>query len=265
MSKSESVKHSGLPAWIHELFNDFLDHQENIGLVLHLSMNGISMLRGRHQAMKVLSELGEDPTISSEDIERAEKERDLAQKELDNDFPLLHEQATVAAWSSLEALIRRFVALWLSNRPEAWQTEQIGRLKVRVGDYESLSQIDRCLWITDLLDQEVAGPLRNGVSRFECLLQPFGLGGSLPEDIQKQLFELSQIRHVIVHRRSKADKRLLDACSWLPFKLGDRVRVTHGMWTAYDGAVGAYVLELIQRIRVKYGIRRYVYPTSPQG
>lgn len=186
-----------LPSWTTELFSEFLNHQEDIARVLHLSITGISMVRGRHDALKVLSEVnGElEDDDRKRQLERAALERDLAQREVDNDFPLLHEQATVALWSSLEALVRSFLASWLSNKPDAWQVDAVKRLKIRLGDYEALQPTDRCLWVVDLLDQEVGGPLRNGVNRFESLLQLFQLGGQVDEQCQKTLFELSQIRH----------------------------------------------------------------------
>lgn len=117
---------------------------------------------------------------------------------------------------------------------------------------------DRCLWVVDLLDQDSAGPLRAGVTRFETLLQPLGLTGAFPEEGSKTLFELSQVRHVIMHRRGRADRRLIEACPWLGVAAGDRVRISHEMWQRYNAAVGEYVLELIQRVREAFGLKRYV-------
>ena len=155
----------------------------------------------------------------------------------------------MALWGSLEVLVRSFTARWLENRPDAWQVEQIKKLRVRLGDYEALTPEDRCLWVIDLLNQEVSGPLRNGVSRFESLLRPFGLDGTLNEAARKMIYELSQVRHVIVHRRGEADRRLLEACPWLPLKPHDRLNITHEKWIQYNGAVAEYVLELLQRVR----------------
>ncbi|MFN7988667.1 MAG: hypothetical protein U0529_14420 [Thermoanaerobaculia bacterium] len=263
MTADSNAKSQGLPSWVTELFNQFLNHHDDLARVLHLSINGISMLRGRYTALKVLTEVDGPTETSAAQLARAEKERELAQSELDDDFPLLHEQATVALWASLEALVRSFVAGWLANRPDAWQADAVKRLKVRLGDYEALETADRCLWVTDLLDQDIGGPLRAGITRFESLLAPFSLNGTVEPETQKTLFELSQIRHNIIHRRGLADRRLLEACPWLGLVAGARVRVSHKMWRGFNDATAAYALELIQRSREAHGLGRYVHQEPP--
>jgi hypothetical protein len=215
------------------------------------------MIRARHGAIKVLAEVDGKLEDAALELKRAEEDKLLAQREVDNDFPLLHEQATIALWSSLEALVRSFAAKWMEEVPAAWRTDAVKKLRVRVGDYESLEIADRCLWIVDLLDQDVGGPLRNGVTRFESLLEPFGLSGPVDQACQKALFELSQVRHALVHRSGIADRRLVDACPWLGLQPGDEMKVSHAMWRRYEQAIAQYVLELIQRIRVHHGLERY--------
>ena len=257
MEESPPATKAKFPTWVSELFNQFLDRNERLTHVLRLSIGGISMIRGRHQALKVLAEVDGKLEDAKHELERAEKDKELAQREVENDFPLLHEQATIALWSSLEALVRSFLARWLANTPAAWQCDTVKKLRVRLGDYEGLEPLERCLWVVDLVDQEVSGPLRNGVTRFESLLQPFGLGGSVEPDCQRTLFELSQVRHVLVHRSGVVDRKLTEACPWLNLKAGDHLQVSHKMWRAYDGALGIYVLELIQRVRVHFGLGRH--------
>lgn len=247
----------GLPDWATTAVKDFLDHQEDLARILQLSMSGIAMLRGRQTAIEAIGKAVGPDKDYEKNLARAVRERELAQTEIDNDFPLLHEQATVALWASLEALIRSFAARWLMNKPEALQSDAVKKLKVRIGEYEALDASERCFWIVDLLDQEAGGALRVGVSRFESLLHPLGLDGSVDEDCRKILFELSQVRNVIVHRRALADKRLIDSCPWLVLKVGDRIRIKHVMWRRYNSAVAAYILELIQRVRVSFGLPRY--------
>lgn len=258
MAKEDGRKNvKAIPPWTTELFSEFLDHQEELMRVLHLSIGGIGMLRGRHKAIEVLADLHGKTADEKDNLDRAARERDLAQREIDNGFPLLHEQATVSLWGSLESLVRSFVARWLVNRPDAWQVDAVKRLRVRIGDYQLLEPSDRCLWVADLLDQEIGGPLRAGTSRFEHLLQPFGFDGPVEESCKKSIFELSQVRNVIVHRRATADRRLIEACPWLELSVGAKVLVTHAMWHAYSEAVSMYVLELIQRVREAHRLSRY--------
>jgi hypothetical protein len=257
MSSPEPDKKPTVPRWATEDFHQFLDHQEDLATILHLSMNGISMLRGRPHAIKVLAEVDGRVQEEEENLKRASKERDLAQREVDSDFPVLHEQAIVALWSALEALVRSFAAAWLANWPGAWQKDAVKKLRVRLGEYEALDPPDRCLWAVDLLDQETSGPLKAGLGRFEGLLETFQLNGPVAEECRKRLFELSQVRHVVVHRRGKADRKLVNACPWLQLKPGDQIKISHEMWRQYNGAVGEYVLELIQRVRVAFGLTRY--------
>src|SRR5215216_1861472 len=48
--------------------------------------------------------------------------------------------------------------------------------------------------------------------------------GEVTTPVRRVLLELSEIRHVLVHRRGKADAKLVkDRCPWLPFKIGEEV------------------------------------------
>lgn len=270
MSELQPSQQSQLPEWVTATFGEFLDKNERLTQVLRLSIGGIHMLRGRHQALRVLAEVDGKLEDVKEELLRAEKDKELAQREVENDFPLLHEQATIALWSSLEALLRSFLAKWLANVPAAWQADAVKKLKVKLGDYEALEPQERCLWIVDLVDQEVSGPLRSGITRFESLLQPFGLAGPVDEGCQKALYELSQVRHALVHRSGIADKKFVDACPWVGAAPGSPLVVTHRMWRSYNESLAYYVLEIIQRVRVHFGVGRYASeveagPTMPNA
>jgi hypothetical protein len=250
-----------VPAWVNQQFTEFIDRHERMQQVLHMSKTGISMLRAIPQALTVLAQAKEvDDVKHKERLEKAHRERELAQREVDHDFPMLHEQTTIAMWSSLEAMVRSFVAQWLQHTPSAWQVEAVGKLRVKLSDYESLDGLEKALWVVDLLDQEISGPLRNGVNRFEALLTPFGLGGPVDADVQRTLFELSQVRHVLVHRTRVVDRKLIEACPWLHLERGDHMKVSHAMVYEYGAALGQYTLELIQRTRVALGMSRYLGP-----
>lgn len=51
-----------------------------------------------------------------------------------------------------------------------------------------------------------------GVARFETLLALVELSGAIDEEHRKGLFELQQVRNVIVHRAGIVDRRLREQC-----------------------------------------------------
>jgi hypothetical protein len=255
-----------VPKWAKALFHDFLQKEKRLSDVLHLAIGGIHMVRTRHQALKTIAEHlpkeEGDPADPSDhpEVIRAAKDKELADREIEYGFPILYEQATIALWTSLDTLVRVFLANWLLHTPEARQCNAVKKLKVKLGDYESLEPPERCLWIIDVLDQELGGPLRAGTTRFETLLQPFGFSGSFDNDYGRALFELWQVRNALVHRNGIVDRKLLEACPWLKFSLGVPLYISHSMWMTYQAAVTNYVLELVQRIRVHFGLIRYEQP-----
>ena len=65
---------------------------------------------------------------------------------------------------------------------------------------------------------------------------------------------MHHIRNVIVHRASLADRRLVQNCPWLGLKLGDKVLVTHQSLGAYGEALAKYVLTILERACLRYGV-----------
>ena len=115
---------------------------------------------------------------------------------------------------------------------------------------------ERCFYVVDLLERELEPQRRRGVARFESLLQPFGISGQVPADVEKGLFELYHIRNVLVHRRGIADRKLVQACPSLGLSVGDQVVVTPDVYARYNGCVAKYVLELVVRIAGRFGFER---------
>lgn len=266
---------SATPTWSLQPFKDFIDYVERLNQIMHMSMRGISMLRASPGLIKAVAKaedaLSESSTAqqirkaeeeaedalskpsTEQKIEWAEEEAELAKREVDEGFPILHAQATVALWGALENAIRLFITRWLENFPGALQAEAVQRLRVSIGIYESLQGEDRFFYILDQLERELSAPLRSGVTRFETLLEPFQLSGPIQDSLGQNLFELSQVRNVLVHRVGKADRRLNEACPWLGFAVGDPVTITDDAFLKYSESVLVYVTQLIVRIRERFG------------
>src|SRR5687768_13032772 len=122
-------------------------------------------------------------------------------------------------------------------------------LRITLGDYEGVAPEDRANYLLDILEREVAAVLKPGVGRFEVLLESFGLSGAVPESVRRCLFELSQVRNVLVHRRGIADRRLIEQCPWLQLKIGDRAVVKNEQMHRYTTAAMAYSMIILRRLR----------------
>jgi hypothetical protein len=255
LSKESGVK-TGSPKWSVQAFKDFMDYQARFRQVLELSRRGIHMATQGPMIIEVLAKVDgstEDPNVTK-DLERAQSNADFAQREIDNDFPVLHAQAVVSLWGSLETLVLTVVADWIVNRPEILHQEPWRSLKVKVGEYETLDTEQKASHLASSIDQSMSGPLKGGVTRFESLIETIGLKGGVSEEVRRGLWELQQTRNVIVHKRGKADRKFCEACPWLGLVPGTEICVTSQTFDNYYVTAQKYVVELIYRTGEFFGV-----------
>lgn len=245
-----------LPKWATDHFRETLDSQQLLMEIVRISERGISVLRAMPNAMKVLAKVEgklDDP-VTTKQLEKTEREAALAATEVQDGFPVLHSLAVVALWSWLEHFVKRLLALWLLNHPEALNAAAIQRLRVRLGDYLQLDKDEQAHFLVELLEQEQGSSLKRGVTRFDSLLEPFGLSCALPDGCGRVLFELQQVRNAIAHRNGRADRRLLTECPWLDLRVNDYVKVSDEMLSAYAGAAGQFLVALLYRVGEIHGV-----------
>ena len=249
-----------VPEWARSPFSRFLKDQIRAHEFYHLAIEGITIIRYSFQRMEELTEqlkaLDEKSGIEHEDkpegiktYEEMKRRAERARREAERGFPVLNEQSVVNLWSSLETLITEIVACWIKNVPSAKQSEAVRKVPIRLSDYEAMSAEERLFYMVDELERDLSAPLKQGVNRFEVLLALFGLSGEVGDTIKRELFELSHMRNIIIHRRGMADKKLVDACPWLALKTGDLVTVTSDMYVRYFDAVHAYVGIVLGRVK----------------
>jgi len=93
-----------------------------------------------------------------------------------------------------------------------------------------------------------------GIDGLERLLSHIGLSGEVKAETKKAMWEIQNIRNVIVHRGSIADRRLIKHCPWTGLKVGDEVKVSHTDIHKYDTALHDYILTIIRRLAAKYDV-----------
>jgi hypothetical protein len=180
----------------------------------------------------------------------------LAQTEVDADFPLVCAQATISLWADLENGLRTFLAAWLHHEASAKAIQPIQKLKVSLGEYDAMDSDERCLYIIDRLEQEMEPRTRRGIDRFEPLFAAFGFETTLDKRLKRDLLELCLVRNVLVHRRGIADRRFAQSCPWLHLSVGEQITITPKAYEKYIHAVTAYLYELLVRVGARFGFPR---------
>ena len=235
-----------MPDWALKPLEAFTEHIVELREVISLSKDGIHGLTVMPRFVRVAK-------LPQESLDKSLAVADKAQSEIDTDFALLHEMSTITLWSSLEAMIKSFLALWLENEKSALNSKGVENLKIRLGEYLQLSGTERCEYILELLYREVRAPLQKGISGFETLLGVFGLSGAFDKDLKKDVFELHNVRNLLVHRRGIADLKFLEACPWLRTEAGKKHRVSNDDFSRYVHAVTEYVITVNDRVAIFFG------------
>ena len=243
------VKETGVPSWALQPWREFVQQSHRLAGLLRLSTTGISIIQTMPKMVEALAQAEQDTSEEAQQtLGRAEELAELAVREVDEGFPLLYAQYTIAMWAALEATVRLFTVRWLQNHEPAMDIEAIKTLRVRLGEYERLGEEERCFYIIEQLEQDVSASLKKGVGRFESLLKLFGLSGPVDDDIRRGVFELSEVRNALIHRSGIADRRLVENCPWLVLSVGEPVKTDQGSTTRYLGAIMDYSAVLVHRI-----------------
>jgi hypothetical protein len=253
------------PAWSLDPFRRFLDYIDTEERLLNLAMSGIASVTAREKALQTLYEplltgkghtsvMDVTPDEARTRIEQAKHMGELAQSELDAEFPLLHAHSLLGIWGALEALIEDVVRGWLTHRKKLLvESEALHNVKVPVALFHAMKPSERIDYLIDNVQR--AGGSAGGFPRFEALLRIVGLDGALDEDLRRKLIEVHETRNVYAHRGGLADKKARQACPWRrDWKVGQAVLIGRERYRTYTGAVVEYVFELIARSSAKFGV-----------
>jgi hypothetical protein len=244
---------NNLPSWIGKYFRESYDALDRLMSVVHLSRRSIAGMRAMPRLKKAIAAV-QGKVQDEIEAQRVQKDAELAQSEVENGFPVLHTLAVVALWSWLEHTIKGLLVEHIARNRKALKSSAFSKLKIKLGEYVSLTKREQASYIVELLEQETSSSLKQGINRFEVLLEPLNLTGSTPDNIAKQLYELQQIRNSIVHQNGRCDRKLRASCPWLKAKLGSQITVSATQLELYAAAVSDYVLEVLYRVGDGHGV-----------
>ncbi len=249
-----------IPEWTRKPIDNYLSKNLELTTIIELSKIAFTSL----EKVKNLVEISYSDLARDESLAKVLKTSDLElqmnyalallEDEVSFNFPRLNSNAIVLLWSSLEHFVYDFVKTWLQNNPQAMQVDAIKNIKISVGEYNSLDEIERYTYIIELLEKQEKIKNYKGVNRFDELFKVFGLSSPLDERTKKNIFELQQVRNVIVHQNGIVDKKLVSECPWIEFKIGDELILNHDYFIRYYGSVNDYILQIYKRIHNYFGV-----------
>lgn len=180
------------------------------------------------------------------------KYENFLKDEFKSGFPYLFGLVSIRLWSILESYVDDFAIDLIRDNPEIHKMDSILRLKGPLVQYLNASDVEQAEILLNLLKESAKSNLKQGVGRFEIILESIGLGGEVNKEIRNILFELSQIRNVLVHRNGKADLRFINMCPWLDYRLNDEIHVSGTSFQKYKYAAIFYMLDINIRSIIRY-------------
>lgn len=180
----------------------------------------------------------------------------FAESQVSNGSPYLFSLCAVRLWALLEAFVDELVVEALQCPQDCPGQAVLSKLKGPLIEFRTAPPDEQAEFLAETLKQTLDASLKLGVGRFEVLLEPLGLSGEVHSKVRKVLYELSQIRNVIVHKSGRADRRIVESCPWLDSTRGEVLHVTSKMFERYLKAAYWYLLEIRARVDERSGAKR---------
>jgi len=193
------------------------------------------------------------PSMSAE-FQHAEDFAGIARAEEAAGFATLFNFATIFTWGALETAIHDTAVNWLMYVPEARRQERVLRLKIPFIEYDELQPDERMRFVLHTLENDLGATFKPGISKFESVLKEIDLGGSVDEEIKKDLFEMASVRNVLVHKAGISDQRFVDACHWYGAAVGETVSVNAVRYGRYRRQVMEYAQIVMIRVMERFDL-----------
>jgi hypothetical protein len=198
------------------------------------------------KAEKLLGEKkGKPRCIDNQALDKArEKAAEIeafAQKQKGDGFTYLFSLAIIRLWGILEALIDDLAIDFLSNPDVCKDKNLIYSLKGPLLEFARASAEQQTEYLCEKLKEAVNARLKQGIGRFEAILEPIGLGGNIDDAARRILFELGQVRNILIHKAGLADGRFVESCPWLNIKAGMLLKINPPDFLLYKFSAHYYL------------------------
>jgi hypothetical protein len=249
----EDTKSDRLPEWARQVEGRFRERNTELVYFVDLTWRGYSMVANYPDLITVIWK-GEPPAEEDQaDLKESRKLAAASKKQLTAGMPLLHGLAVAWVWTSLETFVEEMAVELLRNRPEVANRDGLRDLKLPLsaavsGDPEQLARA-----IYEELELKRGLAFKSGLTRFEGMFSALGVGGAVAEGVGKLVWELGQVRNVILHRGGVVDEQFASACPWTGMVSGQQLVVTRNRCLEYVLATTHYSNIIRSRLSLTFG------------
>lgn len=230
------------------------EHMNEIHQTMWLSKQAIIRTVAYGKQMQAVLAYRKDFPSEGMDIEEiekhaqhAEKLSKLAESEVESDFPILHSQVAVSLWGIFEAIVEDFLVDWMELVPHALDNVALRKLKLPLSQFIQLAKRDQCAMLLRELQRTNGAESAAGVTVAEKVLDTFGLVPPVDGAQRRDLFELHNVRNVIVHRGALVDDKFVAACPWTGLAVGTRLQLGSEDYLRFAKCVSEYVVAVFYK------------------
>jgi hypothetical protein len=255
-----------IPSELHCVFERHLDLLQEAQKLYFCAQTGMLFARYTVMGWNHFKELAAKIVGKSEepsDFDWEGFQRDAnAQKE--QGFSLLHATFAVNLWATLEALVEDVLIALFKAVPETLNRDCLQKTQIPLALYESLSGDDRLQLLLYKLQDQKRSEAKNGVNRFEVVLEEFDLAVVPSDETRRALIDLMHVRNVILHRGHLVDRRFVEACPKFGLKAGEKLTLKDEHINGYVKAIAEYGQGLMDKCYKVYG-RDFEIPAKPHS
>ncbi|WP_412030616.1 hypothetical protein [Deinococcus yunweiensis] len=186
----------------------------------------------------------------------ADRQSEIYNSDIDYEKSKIVEMHLVYLWGKIDNLIKDILIEHVSiDSPESpLNSENSSLVKILSkiplsATFFGMSDKEKRIYIIEEIYQKNNESRKQGLGKFEDMLALFELSGPVPRELSDKIFELQNIRNVIAHNSSIADKKFCERCPGLNYKAGQRLVLTHEDFNRHYSAVISYISVITFRFR----------------
>lgn len=252
--------------------HEFYEYVTDLNGIVNCTIQGLHGSIDRLDLIDALFELDiayerateEDAT---QKIECANKNAEWAAGIIKSDYQTVYNFAIILLWSKLESTVLDFTHNELQKNKNIIKSNKFEKIQIPISTYAKMNSTEKAHFLVDAICDSCKYNSKPGVDRFESILFYLDLDGKVDHELQKNLYEASQIRNLLLHRSGYADKAFTKNCPHLGLKLGEKIHITKDDLSRYMSSIISYFTIIVKRktqIMTKTKRRKRISKTTPK-